>query len=51
LQSFLNRHEGLSKKLSRSGKREFFTTDVEDDFARFVEKRLKLSIKPKRISL
>lgn len=48
---FLLSHPLLEKKIKRGDAPRFYTTDEEDDFARFVEKTLGLSIFPKKIKL
>ncbi len=50
-EKFLLSHPSLEKKLDRGESSKFYTTDEEDDFARFVEKTLGLSVSPKKIKL
>ena len=50
-EKFLSGQFSLEKKLGRGASPKFYTTDEEDDFARFVEKTLGLSISPKKVKL
>ncbi len=51
LKKFLAGNPAFEKKIGRGERPLFYTTDEEDDFARFVEKTLGLSISPKKIKL
>lgn len=48
---FISEHPSLKEKIKTGEKTRFYTTDAEDDFARFVEKRLGLVITPEKIKL
>ncbi len=51
LKKFFIAQPSIFSRLSRTRSHQFFTTDEEDDFARFVEKHLGISIQPQKISL
>ncbi len=51
LNALFEKNPLFPQSLSQTGTHTFFTTDAADDFARFVEKHLRISIQPEKISL